>query len=163
VLYLFTRKTHTSVALNAREQLHASQAHGKVVISEIDWGRKPLLVPLPWEEAVFEKVVEEMLGNPYSELQLITKALQVPTGWDWLVHKSTRKEGRDCSEVGGRWSFLHSLFSKAIGRGWISKRLQKLAAIPDLLTPSKGLKIDRALVRVLGLKPISRYITPEPL
>jgi len=160
VLWPFTKKTHTSVALDAYTQLHASQKHGKAVISEIEWDRKPLLVPLQWELEVFLKVKGEMLGDPYSEAQVISKALYVPTGWEWLVYKSVRKEGRDCSELGGRWSFLHSFFQKAVGQGWISKALQALAASPDHLTPDKGLRLDKKLARVWGKKPIKRYIRP---
>jgi len=150
----FSKFSHVALALDRQYQYHASQQHGGVVQSPIEWRRRPVIIPLPWDESAFQYMKRETLGDDYAELQVITQGLVILTGWQCLLYR----RGRQCAETIGFHILKHPFFAKAVGKGWISRKLETILYDLDRLKPDHIGRAATKMAKVSGKKPLRRYI-----
>ncbi len=153
LISLFTRSpySHISLALGKDEhgvwkEIDAAVENNGVTENEIDLTRTFHFIPLPFDEAAYQKAKAKFIGVPYGKKQVVSKGVVILTGWDWLLYV----EGVDCSEFVAEYLKNHWLYAKVVGIGKISKRLQRKMNNPSSLTPKLAGRVAVEMAKYNG-------------
>ena len=137
-------RSHVSLAWNAHEEVDASVEADGVTRNDIDWKRRPYIIPLPFDAVAFRETMKEFKFQDYGKEQVGSIALIMLTGNEELLNES----GVHCSEFLIVYGTKHPLFAKAVGQNRISKRLQRIACErPSRATPKHCEKVGKAMMK----------------